>query len=84
MFVSLYIRARPLSRVRAKPARFILFAPLTKNYREEAAAPQKMPELRVKTQTSAKSDPCELCFMTMYFAAVIAALVYMARILFDA
>ena len=53
----------------------------------EADSPQKTPELRVKTHATGKTckaDPCERCFMTMYFAAVIASLVYMARILFEA
>ena len=52
--------------------------------------PEKLPELRVKTQVSAKAwasakaQPCELCFMTMYFAAVIASLVYAAWLLLEA
>jgi hypothetical protein len=46
--------------------------------------PEKMPKLRVRTKTYPKTDPCERFFRSMYFAALIAALVYVARILFEA
>lgn len=48
------------------------------------AAPQEMPRLRVNTRRSVKSDPCERCFTSMYLVAVIAVLVYVARLLFEA
>jgi hypothetical protein len=44
---------------------------------------QKTPDLKVRLRAAAKADPCERCFTYMYFAAVIAALVYAARILFE-
>lgn len=45
----------------------------------EAASPQKTHA----TGKTRKADPCERCFTSMYVAALIAALVYMARILFE-
>lgn len=51
----------------------------------------EMPQLRVKTaktvtteKTAKRPDQCERCFTSMYIVALIAALVYVARILFEA
>lgn len=42
------------------------------------------PQLRVRTAPKRpRHDPCERCFTNMYFVALFAALVYIARVVFD-